>query len=107
MIDYLSPLDFCRIVMFDLAHPAFVRSDVAGSLSGIILASSVTVENSVANQRASMAEDSRSRYWRGLRPPVFFGVIHLDIVDHIAVRAAAHEVDVAIAINAGYRIAER
>src|ERR1700731_2285788 len=105
MIGYFGPLDFCRIVTFDFARPAFVGCNVPRSLAGIILASSVTVENSVANQRTRVAEDGRPWNWCGFRPSVLVGVKDLDIVDQIAVRAAAHQVDVAIAINSGNRIA--
>src|SRR5580693_7428191 len=61
VIRQLGPLDFVRIVMIDLAHPAFVRGNISWGIARRILAGSIYVNNGPVDYCASVAENRRSR----------------------------------------------
>src|SRR5580698_651981 len=68
MVGQLGPLNLGLVVMVNLAHPAFVGRDVLRIAAGWIFASSVDINDGLADQPAGMAEDRRSGNRRSLRP---------------------------------------
>src|ERR1700694_3209474 len=59
VIGQLGPLNFRGIVVVDLAHPAFLRSDVLRRISCRILVDAAYVDNGVTHQTAGVAEHGR------------------------------------------------
>src|SRR5580693_787223 len=59
VIRQLGPLNFVRIVMIDLAHPAFVRGNISWGIARRILAGSIYINNGSVDEGAGMAEYRR------------------------------------------------
>src|ERR1700694_1466696 len=91
----LAPVDFVRVFAIDLTHPALVGCDIRIAACAVFL-SAIDVNDRIVGQPASMTKNRRSGKRGGLAPRVFFGIIHLHVVDWPILRFSPDQINVPV-----------
>src|SRR5215831_10404072 len=88
----LTPFDFVRIFLVDLAHPAFVDGGIL-SRRGIFLRS-IDIHNHVVGQPSGMSKHRGARKRGRLAPCIFLRVVELHVVHWTGLPSSPDHIDI-------------